>query len=244
MHPAEDAVDDQSGRKAAEDREQHGRSLTIKVSAQAAQLFRAEGATAGARRDVCHARPIRIHRNNGQTVVNRRDIAAAATLVLAAAPALAQWVPSGPLAGVLVVQDAPRPPATLRSRASIRPRCTSARPSSRLVRQKDPGAEHFYFVHEFGHIALQTSDEAAADCWAAGELANAPHGERYLRAAIEHFRRRPDSRAGATERRPSARSGSGAARKRPGRRSRAAHNLAPCASSAACGTPASPPTAR
>ena len=51
----------------------------------------------------------------------------------------------------------------------------------------------------------------------------------------------PSSRAGATERRPSARSGSGAAPKQPGRRSRAAHNLAPCASSAACGTPASPP---
>ena len=65
----------------------------------------------------------------------------------------------------------------------------------RLVRQKDPGAEHFYFVHEFGHIALQTSDEAAADCWAAGQLANAPRGERYLRAAIEHFRRRPDQQS-------------------------------------------------
>ena len=60
-----------------------------------------------------------------------------------------------------------------------------------LVRKKDPGAEHFYFVHEFGHIALNTSDEAAADCWAARELAQARNGSRYLAAAIAHFRQRP-----------------------------------------------------
>ena len=58
-----------------------------------------------------------------------------------------------------------------------------------LVRKKDPGAEHFYFVHEFGHIALNTGDEAAADCWAARELAHARNGSRYLAAAIAHFRR-------------------------------------------------------
>ena len=59
-----------------------------------------------------------------------------------------------------------------------------------LVRKSDPGVEHFYLVHEYGHIALQTSDEAAADCWAARELAKAPNGERYLAATIRHFRRR------------------------------------------------------
>ena len=180
-------------------------------------------------------------------MLNRRHIAAvAASLVvaLASAPAHAQWVPSGPLAAVLVVQDCTQTAGDVAVSRLDPPTVYLCQTVVRLVRQKDPGAEHFYFVHEFGHIALQTSDEAAADCWAAGELANAPHGERYLRAAIEHFRRRPDSRAGATERRSSARSESGAARKRPGRRSLAAHNLAPCASSAAFATPASPPTAR
>ena len=172
--------------------------MTIKVSAQAAQLFRAEGATAGVHRDVCHACPDRIHRNNGQTVVNRRDIAAAvASLVLvpAVAPARAQWVPSGPLAAVTVVQDCTQTGGDVAVSRLDPPTVYLCQTVVRLVRQKDPGAEHFYFVHEFGHIALQTSDEAAADCWAAGELANAPHGDRYLRAAIEHFRRRPDQQS-------------------------------------------------
>jgi hypothetical protein len=70
----------------------------------------------------------------------------------------------------------------------------------RLVRAKDPGAEHFYFVHEFGHIALQTSSESAADCWAARELVAAPNGSRTLRIAIAHIRSRGDE--------PSARYGS------------------------------------
>ncbi|MEO5883710.1 MAG: hypothetical protein ABIQ06_14940 [Caldimonas sp.] len=45
-------------------------------------------------------------------------------------------------------------------------------------------------MHEYGHIVLQSGDEAAADCWAARELAKARNGERYLAAAIRHFRRR------------------------------------------------------
>ena len=69
-----------------------------------------------------------------------------------------------------------------------------------LVRKKDPGAEHFYLVHEYGHIALATASEAEADCWAARELAKARNGERYLNAAIRHFMHRPDQ--------PSARYGS------------------------------------
>jgi hypothetical protein len=60
------------------------------------------------------------------------------------------------------------------------------------VRKSDPGAEHFYLVHEYGHVALATADEAAVDCWAARELAKAPNGERYLAASIRHFRRRGD----------------------------------------------------
>ena len=37
----------------------------------------------------------------------------------------------------------------------------------------------------------QHRDEAAADCWAARELAQARNGSRYLAAAIAHFRHRP-----------------------------------------------------
>jgi hypothetical protein len=128
-------------------------------------------------------------------MVTRRCIAAAVascTLAAVGVPALAQWVPTGPLASVLVVQDCTQTAGDVAVSRLDPPTVYLCQTVVRLVRQKDPGAEHFYFVHEFGHIALQTSDEAAADCWAAGELANAPHGERYLRAAIEHFRRRPD----------------------------------------------------
>jgi len=127
-------------------------------------------------------------------MTRRRIAAAMAALVLGAvgAPAHAQWVPSGPLASVRVVQDCTQTAGDVAVSRLDPPTVYLCPTVVRLVRHKDPGAEHFYFVHEFGHIALQTSDEAAADCWAAGELANAPHGERYLRAAIDHFRRRPD----------------------------------------------------
>jgi hypothetical protein len=128
-------------------------------------------------------------------MVTRRRIAAAVVswaLAAVGVPAQAQWVPTGPLASVLVVQDCTQTAGDVAVSRLDPPTVYLCQTVVRLVRQKDPGAEHFYFVHEFGHIALQTSDEAAADCWAAGELARAPHGERYLRAAIEHFRRRPD----------------------------------------------------
>jgi len=128
----------------------------------------------------------------------RRHIAAVvAFLVLALArpSAQAQWVPSGPLAAVRVVEDCTQTGGDVAVSRLDPPTVYLCRTVVRLVRQKDPGAEHFYFVHEFGHIALQTSDEAAADCWAAAELARAPHGEHYLRAAIDHFRRRPDQQS-------------------------------------------------
>jgi hypothetical protein len=114
-------------------------------------------------------------------------------LLAAAGPAHAQWVPSGPLAAVLIVHDCADTGGDVAVSRLDPPTIYICPTVVRLVRKKDPGAEHFYFVHEFGHIALQTSDEAAADCWAAQQLANAPHGERYLRAATLHFRRRPET---------------------------------------------------
>jgi hypothetical protein len=128
-------------------------------------------------------------------VVNRRFVAAAVTpvlLLVLCAPVRAQWTPTGPLASVLVVRDCNETGGDVAVSRLDPPTVYLCENVVRLIRRKDPGAEHFYFVHEFGHIALATSDEAAADCWAARELANAPHGGRYLRAAIDHFRRRPD----------------------------------------------------
>ncbi|HEV7576202.1 MAG TPA: hypothetical protein VGO85_09170 [Caldimonas sp.] len=122
----------------------------------------------------------------------RAVVATALVLVLAAAPVQAQWVPSGELANVLVVHDCSQTAGDVAVSRLDPPTVYLCDTVVRLVRKKDPGAEHFYFVHEFGHIAMATSDEAAADCWAARALAGAPHGGRYLRAAIEHFRARPD----------------------------------------------------
>ena len=134
---------------------------------------------------------------------NRRRIAAVAAsfaVALASAPAHAQWVPSGPLATVPVVQDCTQTAGDVAVSRLDPPTVYLCQTVVRLVRQEDPGAEHFYFVHEFGHIALQTSSESAVDCWAAGELVAAPNGRRLLRIAIAHFRARGDE--------PSARYGS------------------------------------
>jgi len=126
--------------------------------------------------------------------IRRFFAASGAALLLSAAtaPADAQWVPSGPLADVLVVRDCTQTGGDVAVSRLDPPTVYLCPTVVQLVRRSDPGAEHFYFVHEFGHIALATADEAAADCWAAQALAHAPHGERYLRVAIEHFRRRPD----------------------------------------------------
>ncbi len=126
--------------------------------------------------------------------IRRFLAAAAAALILATAPAQAhaQWVPTGPLARVLVVRECNETSGDVAVSRLDPPTVYICPAVVRLIRREDPGAEHFYFVHEFGHIALATSNEAAADCWAAKALALAPHGERYLRAAIEHFRRRPE----------------------------------------------------
>ncbi len=111
-------------------------------------------------------------------------------LLLPAAPAQAQWVPSGELARVPVIQECDETGGDIAVSRLDPPTIYVCRRVVKLVRRKDPGAEHFYLVHEYGHVALVTADEAAADCWAARELAKAPNGQRYLAAALRHFRRR------------------------------------------------------
>lgn len=119
-------------------------------------------------------------------------VLAALLLLLAAARAHAQWVPRGALAAVPVVQDCDETGGDVAVSRLDPPTVYMCPIVVKLIRKKNPGAEHFYFVHEFGHIAQGTSDEAAADCWAARELAKAPNGGRYLAAVIELLRQRPD----------------------------------------------------
>jgi hypothetical protein len=127
--------------------------------------------------------------------LNRRFLAAVLAPLLLLLPvtrAHGQWVPTGPLAAVPVVQDCDETAGDVAVSRLDPPTVYICPTVVKLIRKKNPGAEHFYFVHEFGHIAQATSDEAAADCWAAKELAKAPNGSRYLAAAIALLRQRPN----------------------------------------------------
>jgi hypothetical protein len=55
------------------------------------------------------------------------------------------------------------------------------------IDQQHPGASFFFRVHEFGHLALGTRDEASADAWAAEQLSHTDAGRAVLRAVLAHF---------------------------------------------------------
>jgi hypothetical protein len=55
------------------------------------------------------------------------------------------------------------------------------------IDQRHPGASFFFRVHEYGHLALGTRDEAAADAWAAEQLSHSDAGRAILRAVLAHF---------------------------------------------------------
>ena len=138
---------------------------------------------------------MRAFHHDFETAANRCVRTALLMSVLLLVPALhahAQWVPRGALAAVPVVKDCNETGGDVAVSRLDPPTVYLCPLVMALVRKKNPGAEHFYFVHEFGHVALVTTDEAAADCWAARELAKAPNGRRYLAAAIAHFRQRGD----------------------------------------------------
>ena len=115
-----------------------------------------------------------------------------AVLAVLAGPAEAQWRPAGALAAVPVIRECDETGGDIAVTRLEPPTIYLCPRVVELARKADPGVEHFFLVHEYGHVVLQSGDEAAADCWAARELAKAPNGERYLAAAIRHFRRRGD----------------------------------------------------
>ena len=125
----------------------------------------------------------------------RPSLASLTTLALlgaAAGSAQAQWRPAGALAAVPVIRGCDETGGDIAVTRLEPPTIYLCPRVVELARKADPGVEHFFLVHEYGHVVLQSGDEAAADCWAARELAKAPNGERYLAAAIRHFRRRGD----------------------------------------------------
>jgi hypothetical protein len=50
-----------------------------------------------------------------------------------------------------------------------------------------PGASFFFRVHEYGHLALHTRNEALADAWAAEQLGRSASGRRTLNAVLSYF---------------------------------------------------------
>jgi hypothetical protein len=57
----------------------------------------------------------------------------------------------------------------------------------RHIAERHPGAARFFLVHEYGHLALRTREEAVADEWAAKQLAAIPSERGTLRSVLMHF---------------------------------------------------------
>lgn len=117
-------------------------------------------------------------------------LATVALLLATASAAQAQWRPTGALAAVPVIKECDETGGDIAATRLDPPTIYLCPRVVELARKADPGVEHFFLVHEYGHIATQGGDESAADCWAARQLAKARNGERYLAAAIRHFQRR------------------------------------------------------
>ena len=105
---------------------------------------------------------------------------------LATTPTYSQWKPTGRLANVPVIENCAATGGDI-AVANPRPAIIYCQAAANALNARWPGAGHFYYVHEFGHLALGTDDEARADCWAAQQLKKAPNGERFLQVAIQHF---------------------------------------------------------
>ncbi len=57
----------------------------------------------------------------------------------------------------------------------------------REIEARHPGASRFFLIHEYGHLAMRTREEAVADEWAAKQLAAVPAERGTLRAVLLHF---------------------------------------------------------
>jgi len=57
----------------------------------------------------------------------------------------------------------------------------------REIESQRPGASRFFLVHEYGHLALRSREEAVADEWAAKQLAIVPAERGTLRAVLSYF---------------------------------------------------------
>lgn len=113
-------------------------------------------------------------------------------LIFAAQRSQGQWAPAGRLRNVPVIADCRMTRSGVG--ASLQP--TLLYPNGaiflcpereRKIDARRPGASRFFLVHEYGHLAMRTRDEAAADEWAARQLALAPAERDTLRAVLFYF---------------------------------------------------------
>jgi hypothetical protein len=103
-----------------------------------------------------------------------------------------QWVPPVELQNVPVFEDCRMTRHGVG--ASLQPNLIYPRGAiflcperEREIDRRHPGASRFFLVHEYGHLALRTREEAVADEWAARQLAAIPSERRTLRSALMHF---------------------------------------------------------
>jgi len=103
-----------------------------------------------------------------------------------------QWAPPAALRNVPVLVDcnitrhgvAVSLQPTLFYRSGAIFLCSSR---EREIDVRRPGASRFFLVHEYGHLAMRTRDEAVADEWAAKQLAMVPAERGTLRAVLSYF---------------------------------------------------------
>lgn len=118
-----------------------------------------------------------------------------ATLIGLECQSLAQWAPPPPYDQLIRLVEDPTGSRTggdiaIAIHDGLQPTIIYFPAAASRLNATFPGAGHFYFVHEYGHHILGSSDERMVDCWAASQLADAPNGQQYLQAAIAHFEAR------------------------------------------------------
>jgi hypothetical protein len=104
----------------------------------------------------------------------------------------AQWVPPATLRDIPVFDDCNKTrhgigvsvqPALVYPHGAI----FMCPERERAIDARNPGASRFFLVHEYGHLAMNSRQEAIADEWAAKQLAGLPAEKETLRAVILHF---------------------------------------------------------
>lgn len=97
----------------------------------------------------------------------------------------AQWHPAGRLIDVKVINTCKMPD---RQVAFLTPDGIFFCPERAAdVDAQMSSASHFYLVHEYGRVAINTPSRKLADCWAARALAAAPNGPFYVKQWIKHW---------------------------------------------------------